>query len=67
MEFFVIIAAMEKAIIDKPRVRDLIKIGISAGHASELLRGIKSPSLEMARRIEAATGYPITAWPSKTT
>jgi transcriptional regulator with XRE-family HTH domain len=56
---------MDKPIIEKPRVRDLIKIGISAGHASEMLSGKKSPSLEMARRIEVATGYPMSAWPEK--
>ena len=46
----------------KPRVRDLIAIKISAGYASELLSGKKLPSIEMAKRIEAGTGYPATAW-----
>jgi hypothetical protein len=58
-----IITAMPDEIIKPPRVSDLIRIGISSGHASEILRGVKMPSIQMARRIEAATGYPITGWP----
>ena len=51
--------------VTKPRVTDLIRIGISSGHASEILSGKKTPSLAMAKRIAAATGWPVDAWQTR--
>ena len=52
-------------VIQKPRVTDLIRIGVSPGYASEILAGKKTPSLAMAKRIAAATGWPVDAWATK--
>lgn len=47
---------------DRPTHRELRALGISSGFASELAAGKKLPSLPTAQRIEAATGYPASAW-----
>lgn len=46
----------------RPTNRELTALGISAAHASDLANGKKLPSLMLAQRIEAATGYPANAW-----
>lgn len=42
---------------------DLAKqIGVEPGPVSRWLTGARTPSLEMACRIQAATGVPVDAW-----
>lgn len=48
---------------EPPTQRQLISIGISQSHASQLLAGLKSPSLEKAKQIQAVFGFPVDAWP----
>lgn len=46
------------------RATDLAsKANISLAYASQLLRGQRKPTLEMARRLEADAGVPIEFWP----
>lgn len=47
---------------EKPRVTDLMRIGISAGWASAILNGDRLPSMKLAKKIEADLGYPATSW-----
>lgn len=41
----------------------LQEIGVANGHAYDLANGRRSPSLKLARRIEAEMGIPMSAWP----
>lgn len=54
--------AMKRHIPDKPTNKQLIALGLSRSYASELVNGLKLPSLMWARTIEGATGYPAGAW-----
>ena len=47
---------------EKPTHRELKALGVPSGYASELANGKKTPSLKLAQRIEAALGYPASAW-----
>ncbi len=54
---------MTRTPIIKPSYQALLAVGgISQPYASELAAGKKIPSLTVAQRIEAATGYPAGAW-----
>ena len=46
----------------RPSNSQLTALGLSRSYASELVKGKKLPSLLVAQRIEAALGYPASAW-----
>ena len=51
-----------KRIADLSATDLVVKLGVSRSYASELLRRLKTPSLEMAVRIEVEFGVPASAW-----
>lgn len=53
--------AGRKALAEKLRVA----VGLRSAHASQLASGDKSPSLDLALRIEEATGIPPFFWKSE--
>lgn len=42
--------------------RRLIAIGVSRPYASQLARGLRTPSLALAQRIERSLGIPASSW-----
>lgn len=58
-----IIRAMDAPNRTPPTQRELVGLGITQAYASMLLAGKRTPSLELAKRIEATFGYPATCWP----
>lgn len=51
-----------KAISDLKPAELVAKLGLSRGYAWELVNRVKTPSLEIAVRIECAFGVPAAAW-----
>ena len=51
-----------KRIADLSATDLVAKLGVSRRYASELLRRLKTPSLEVAVRIEREFGVPASAW-----
>lgn len=46
-----------------PVAQQLQEIGVRSGYAYDLANGKRTPSLRMAREIEAQIGIPLSAWP----
>lgn len=42
---------------------ELLKMNFSSSYVSQLVNGLKKPSLERAAQIEEAIGLPMRAWP----